>query len=576
MVAVGDVALVRHARDDAKTTLQALGELVGRRLKRGTVQREVDIAFGLPLGALVVHALHDGHGKRRALLLGVAVARHVLDALIQASIAQADGGVSAHEQLVDRLTLLQTSEGAVLPKNRGGIRKRTHQALMTAQQGTVAQLKALIEDFPELVHVLMRAQRDIGQVDSHNALVEATVILGLVRVIVQRVGHVVKSVTGAVGRQEAAATHAGIAVAVARGLALRQLELAHLLLGDVVGHHALGGALRSQLSQVEVRGILVNVIVLKHIDKLGERRGDPHAGFVLNALIALTKRLLHNHGKVVLLLGRTGLIEIHKDRHERRLAIRGHKGHDLILNRLDAATNLIAQAVLNDLTDLLGRRRDAKLLELAGNLATNLLTAHLDKRSQMGQRNRLTAVLGRCDLGDNLRRDIAGSREAVRLLDQRARDNGAVLEHILQVHQVAVVHVLGEVVRIVEVNQALVVGIHDLLGQQHALRQVLGDLAGHVVALNGVDGRVFVRVLLLDLFVVAFDQRQDLVVGRVLLALQALNIAINDVVASDLIAVETHDLVLDQILDLLDRYGVPGIFTCLGNVLCRVNHLTVG
>ena len=115
VVAVGDVALVRHARDDAKTTLQALGELVGRRLQRRTVQREVNIAFGLPLGALVVHALHDGHGKGRALLLGVAVARHVLDALIQAGIAQADGGVSAHEQLVDRLALLQTRQGAVLP-----------------------------------------------------------------------------------------------------------------------------------------------------------------------------------------------------------------------------------------------------------------------------------------------------------------------------------------------------------------------------------------------------------------------------------------------------------------------------
>ena len=320
----------------------------------------------------------------------------------------------------------------------------------------------------------------------------------------------------------------------------------------------------------------MNVIVLEHIDKLGECRGNPHASLVLNALVALAKRLLHDHGKVVLLLRRTGLVKIHKDRHERRLAIRGHKGHDLILNRLDAATDLVTQTVLNDLTDLLGRRRDAKLLELAGNLAANLLTAHLDKRSQVGQRNRLAAILGRGDLGDNLRRDIASSREAVRLLDQRARDNGAVLEHILQVHQVTVMHVLGKVVRIVEVNQALVVGIHDLLGQQHALRQVLGNLAGHVVALNGVDGRVLVGVLLLDLFVIALNQRQNLVIGRVLLALQALNIAVDDVVASDLVAVETHNLVLDQILDLLDRYGVAGLLTCLGDVLCRIDHLAVG
>ena len=63
---------------------------------------------------------------------------------------------------------------------------------MTAQQGAVAQLKALVEDLPELVHILVRAQRDIGQVDGHDALVKATIVLGLVRVVVQRVGNVVK------------------------------------------------------------------------------------------------------------------------------------------------------------------------------------------------------------------------------------------------------------------------------------------------------------------------------------------------------------------------------------------------
>ena len=164
----------------------------------------------------------------------------------------------------------------------------------------------------------------------------------------------------------------------------------------------------------------------------------------------------------------------------------------------------------------------------------------------------------------------------MRLLNQRTRDNSTVLEHILQVHQVAVMHVLGKVVRIMEVNQTLIVSIHNLLGQQHTLGQVLGDLAGHVVTLNGIDGRVLVGVLLLDLFVVALDQRQDLVIGRVLLALQALNIAIDDVVAGNLIAVETHDLVLDQILNLLDRHGVTRVLACLGDVLCRVNHLAVG
>ena len=83
----------------------------------------------------------------------------------------------------------------------------------------------------------------------------------------------------------------------------------------------------------------------------------------------------------------------------------------------------------------------------------------------MGQRDGLAAILGGCNLGDDLCRDVAGRREAVRLLNQRTRDNSTVLEHILQVHQVAVMHVLGKVVGIVEVDQALIVGIHDLLGQ---------------------------------------------------------------------------------------------------------------
>ena len=278
----------------------------------------------------------------------------------------------------------------------------------------------------------------------------------------------------------------------------------------------------------------------------------------------------------MLLLRRTGLVKIHKDRHERRLAIGGHKGHDLILNRLDAATDLVTQAILNDLANLFGRCGNAELLELAGDLATNLLTAHLNKGGKMGQRDGLAAVLGGSNLGDNLRRNIAGGREAVRLLNQRARNNSAVLEHVLQVHQIAVVHMLGKVIRIVEMDQTLIMGIHDLLRQQHALGQVLGNLASHIVALNGVDGRVLVGVLLLDLFVIALDQRQNLVIGRVLLALQALNIAIDDVVAGNLVAVETHDLVLDQILDLLDRNGVARVLACLGDVLRRINHLAVG
>ena len=93
-------------------------------------------------------------------------------------------------------------------------------------------------------------------------------------------------------------------------------------------------------------------------------------------------------------------------------------------------------------------------------LTADLLTADLDERRKVRQRDGLAAVLAAGHLGDDLRGDVARGGEAVRALDERAGDDGAVLQHVLQVDQVAVVHVLGEVVGVVEVDDALVVGLH--------------------------------------------------------------------------------------------------------------------
>ena len=106
MVAVGDVALVRDAGDDAKAALEALGKFVGGGFQRRAVQGVVDI-FGLfPFGAFVIHLLHDGQGKGRGGGVGVALARHVLHALVKAGIAQRNRGVTVIEQAVDGLALL--------------------------------------------------------------------------------------------------------------------------------------------------------------------------------------------------------------------------------------------------------------------------------------------------------------------------------------------------------------------------------------------------------------------------------------------------------------------------------------
>ena len=222
------------------------------------------------------------------------------------------------------------------------------------------------------------------------------------------------------------------------------------------------------------------------------------------------------------------------------------------------------------------RQVDAELKELGIDLAADLLTAHLDERGEVRERDGLPAVLAGSDLGDDLRGDVACRAEAVGALDERAGDDRAVLKHVLEVHEVAVVHVLGKVIGVVEVNDALVVGLHDLGRKQDALGEVLGDLAGHVVALHGVDGGVLVGVLLLDLFVVALDQGQDLVVRGVLLTLEALNVPVDDVAPRDLEAVEGHDLILDHVLDLLNGDGMTRGLAAVGDVLGGIDHLALG
>ena len=172
----------------------------------------------------------------------------------------------------------------------------------------------------------------------------------------------------------------------------------------------------------------------------------------------------------------------------------------------------------------------------------------------MGKRNRLSAVLVGCDLGDDLGGDVARRRETLGLFDHRSRNDRPVLQHILKVHEIAVVHMLGIVVHVVEMDDALVVRLYDVSGQKKTRSDVLGDLAGHVVALDGVDRRILVGVLLLHVLVVAFDERHDLLVGRVRLTQEILLVAVGDVLFRHLMRTHLHDLRLDDVLNLFDRH----------------------
>ena len=100
-------------------------------------------------------------------------------------------------------------------------------------------------------------------------------------------------------------------------------------------------------------------------------------------------------------------------------------------------------------------------------------------------------------------------------------------------------------------QDAGVVRLHDLLRQQQALRHVLGNRTGHVVALHRVDRRVLVGVLLLRLLVRAVDEREDFAVRRVVLALEGLYETIRDIFLRHRVRTRLLDLRLHQILDLL-------------------------
>ena len=124
----------------------------------------------------------------------------------------------------------------------------------------------------------------------------------------------------------------------------------------------------------------------------------------------------------------------------------------------------------------------------------------------MGQGNTLAAVLTGSYLGNDLCGDVAGSGEAVGLLNKSTADNGAILQHILQIDQITVVHMLGKIIRVVEMDDALLMGLHDIRRKQNTAGDILADLACHIVALYAVDSGVLIGILLLDFLIITFNQ----------------------------------------------------------------------
>ena len=368
---------------------------------------------------------------------------------------------------------------------------------MTDTKCTMTELQALIEDAPEGFHIAMGGAGHIHEVDRHHALVETAVILMLTLHEVAGIGLIIIVAEAlrlllVIRCQEGTTAHARVNIA---------LILPHLLRRDVVRHHALRSALRCQLRQVVVLALRIDIVLIQCVDDLREGRCDPDTLLILDALHALLQHLLDDHREVITGLTRRYLIEVHEHRNERCLTVTGHEGDHLILDGLYSTYDLLLQTLLHNLPYLLVGHAHAGLCILLQHAACDLLTGYVHERCQVAEGEGLSAILVRCHLRDDLCCDIAGRIEAVRLLDHGAGDHGAVLQHILEIHEITVVLTLCEVIRIMEVDDALAVCLRDLLREKHTVGEVSRYIAGHIVTLCGIDHRILIRVFLLRLLV---------------------------------------------------------------------------
>lgn len=125
----------------------------------------------------------------------------------------------------------------------------------------------------------------------------------------------------------------------------------------------------------------------------------------------------------------------------------------------------------------------------------------------MGQGNTLAAVLNRkLSWAMICVAMLQAVEKAVGLRDKSTADNGTILQHILQIDQITVVHMLGKIIRVVKMDDALLMGLHDIRRKQNTAGDILADLACHIVALYAVDSGVLIGILLLDFLIITFNQ----------------------------------------------------------------------
>ena len=169
----------------------------------------------------------------------------------------------------------------------------------------------------------------------------------------------------------------------------------------------------------------------------------------------------------------------------------------------------------------------------------------------MSDIHRLAPVLVAGHRRNDLCGDGAGHLETFGGLNHLAVDGGAVVQHVLDVDQAAVKYGLDKVIRIVKMNDAVVVCQGDMLWQKHAAGHIPGYLPGNVVPLCGGKAGVLVGIFLRKLLVLVADQFQNGLIRGVGLAQQAPLVAVDHVFLGEGILVVPDQVLLYHILHML-------------------------
>ena len=239
----------------------------------------------------------------------------------------------------------------------------------------------------------------------------------------------------------------------------------------------------------------------------------------------------------------------------------------MVLDCLNPAPDFIPQLFLDQNINLFRANIQTDVGQIPLQFFSDLFPTDINEGRQMGQRDGLAAVLVGSHLCDNLGCNVASCRESVRSLNQSAADDGSVLKHVLQIDQVAVVHMLSEVVRIMEVEDALFMGLHNIGRKKQTLCDVPRNLTGHVVSLGRVHHRVLVGVFLLYFLITTLDETENLLVSGVGAANQGTCVAVGDIALRHIECTMFHNLTLDKILNLLHRRSVAHSLAGFGDGL---------